>query len=135
MNTRLKHVTSNGGSFTPISEMWNYANGVFLPLFVSLVFVLLYRKACKSSFYRIFSYMVAIIPIGSLLTWVFIPFLYMNDTAPVNEDVTKFLNTFTQYFHPLLLTVFALAIMGFSILLLVKKRVFRNFIEEISMES
>lgn len=128
------HVSAVGGEYTDFLYMWMHANGALLPFVLFVLYVLLYRKDSKKSFYRIFSYMATLIPVCSLLAWVIVPFLYMRGNAPVNDDVTKFLAVFCTKHHPLVVSAAAAVLIGIGVGLMVKRRVFYNFIEEISAE-
>lgn len=123
------HVAATGGNYTKIGELWLWANGAFLPVIFAIVYLLFYKKDNTNSFYHFFSYVVAIFPIGSMLAWVFIPFSYIDGNAPVNDDVTKFLNAFSQYYHPLIVSVVAVVIIGIGIVILVKKEIIRTVIK------
>ena len=122
------HVTATGGNYTEIGELWLHANGAFLPVICTMVYLLCYKKNSKNSFYHFFSFVVALFPVGSMLAWVFIPFLYINGNAPVSDDVTHFLNIFSKYYHPLFVSVMAVVIIGISIAVMVKKGIFSNVI-------
>lgn len=125
------HVTAVGGDYTNLSNMWMDANGALFPLIISYLYILLYQKNSTKSFYRIFSYVVTLIPVGSMLAWVIIPFSYLQANAPINDDVTKFLAVFCENYHPLIVSATAVVLIGLGVVLLIKKRVIHNFIEEI----
>lgn len=128
------HVSAVGGDYTNISSMWMHANGALLPLIVSYLFILFYRKNGTRSFYRIFSYMSTLVPMISLLTWVIIPFVYLQGNAPINDDVTKFLAVFCEDYHPLIVSAVAVILIGIGVALMIKKRVFHNFVQEIKQK-
>ena len=69
-----------------------------------------------------------------MLAWVFVPFLYLNGSAPINDDVTKFLIVFCENYHPLIVSVMAVVLMGLGVVLMIKKRIIHNFIEEIKQK-
>lgn len=75
--------------------------------------------------------MVILIPVASILAWVIIPFAYLQGKAPINDDVTKFLAVFCENYHPLIVSAIAAVHIGTGIVLMIKKRVLHNFIEEI----
>lgn len=125
------HVSGTGGEYTDLSRMWLHANGALLPLLAAYAWMLFYRSGSKKTFYRLFSYVFGLIPTASLLVWVFVPFLYMDGNAPAVEDATKFLNVFSQDFHPLAVSAAAVVMIGLSIVLMVKKRILQNVIAEI----
>lgn len=125
------HVSAVGGKYTELSDMFMNANGALFPLIITYLYLLFYQSGSTKSFYRIFSYMVVIVALGSALAWVIIPFVYMLGNAPVNDDVTKFLAVFCETYHPLIVSTAAAVLIGIGILLMIKKRVIYNFIEEI----
>ena len=125
------HVSADGGNYTNLSDMFMNVNGALFPLIISYLYTLLYKKGSTKSFYRIFSYVVTLIPIGSMFAWVFIPFAYLQANAPINDDVTKFLTVFCEIYHPLIVSVMAVVLIGMGVFLMIKKRVIHNFIEEI----
>lgn len=121
------HVMYDGGEWTNLSDRWMHLNGALLPIIVSLIYMLFYRPAVKNRFYRTFSALFALIPIGSLLAWVGIPFLYVNGNAPANDDVTKFLYNFTSQYPALWVSVASLLLMAFCLFVAIRKGIFRNF--------
>lgn len=125
------HVSAVGGNYTNLSGMWMHANGALFPLMISFLCTLLYKKNSARPFYRIFSYMVILLPVSSMLAWVIIPFVYLQGNAPVNDDVTKFLDVFCKNYHPLIVSAAAAVLIAFGVILMIKKRVIHNFIEEI----
>ena len=125
------HVSGEGGSYTDISDLWLHVNGAVFPLVISYVYLLLYRKDSKNTFYNIFSWVFGLIPASSLLAWVVIPFAFLNGNAPEGDDVTLFLYNFSQGHSPLLVSAAAVLLIGVSITLLIRKKVFHNFIEEL----
>lgn len=128
------HVSAVGGDYTNLSNMCMEANGALFPLIISYLYILLYQKGSKKSFYRIFSYVVTLMPIVSMLAWVIVPFVYLQGNAPINDDVTKFLVVFCENYHPLIVSVTALVLIGMGVVLMIKKRVIHNFIEEIKQK-
>ena len=128
------HVSADGGNYTNLSNMWLHSNGALFPLLFSYLYALLYQKGSKKSFYRIFSYIVTLVPVASLLAWVILPFVYLRGNAPVNDDVTKFLTLFCEKYHPLIVSAAAVVLIGIGVALMIKKRVIHNFIEEINQK-
>lgn len=66
-----------------------------------------------------------------LFAWIFLPFAYVNGNAPAADDVTKFLDIFSRNCHPLLVSLAAMIMVGSGVALMLKKRMFQNFIAEI----
>ena len=128
------HVSAVGGNYTNVSSMWMHVNGALLPLIISYFYILLYQKDNTKSLYRIFSYMFTLIPMASILAWVIIPFAYLQGKAPINDDVTNFLTIFCENYHPLIVSATAAVLIGIGIVLMIKKRVLHNFIEEIKQK-
>ncbi len=122
------HVSAAGGYYTTVSDLWLHANGMLFPVILSLIYCLLYKKDSKSSLYCIFSYIVALIPTASMLAWVIIPFAYLQGKAPAGDDVTHFLQNWSQAFHPLIVSIFAIIGIGISVGLMIKKQIIKNFI-------
>lgn len=125
------HVSSHGGSFTEVSEMWMNANGAVLPIVLAMTVMLFYDRSRQGSFYRIFFFILTLIPIASLLAWVIIPFVYLRGSAPANDDVTKFLNIWTRHFPPLYVSAAALVIIAAALFISIKKGVISGYIAEV----
>lgn len=128
------HVTSAGGSYNNLSDLWLHVNGVAFPVIALMIYMLLYSKKTKNMFYHIFSFVFSVCTIGTMGAWVFIPFLYMQGNAPVGDDVTNFLYNFTHDHHPLLVSGVALFIMTVAIAIMIKKGIVKNYILEIRSE-
>ena len=125
------HVSAVGGNYSDLSTLWLHANGAMFPVIVSFIYMLLYKKESKNSFYRIFSYAVSLVPICSLFAWVIIPFVYIRGNAPVNDDVTMFLLSFAQSDHPLIVSVAAVFMIAIGVVIMIKKGILKNFLLEI----
>ena len=125
------HVSAIGGEDTTVSDLWLNVNGAMLPVVVGFLNMIFYNPKYKNTFYRFFMYMLALMPIGSLFAWLFLPIAYVNGNAPAADDVTKFLNNFSRNYHPLLVSLAAMVIVGSGVALMIKKRMFQNFIAEI----
>ena len=128
------HVSGDGGNYTNLSRMWLCANGALFPLIISYAYTLLYQKGNTNTFYRIFSYMVTLIPTASMLAWVIIPVVFLQGNAPINDDVTMFLAVFCNNYHPLIVSAAAAVLIGISVLLMIKRRVIHNFVEVIKQQ-
>ena len=97
----------------------------------SFVYILLYRKDSQKSFYRIFSFLATLIPTASMLAWAVFPFLFLLGKAPAKDDVTHFLDVFSDQFHPLIVSAVSIAMIGISAALIYKRRILQNYLEEI----
>lgn len=125
------HVSATGGEYTTVSDLWLNANGTVLPVILGFLNLILYNPKYKNAFYRFFTYMLALMPIGSLFAWIFLPVAYVNGNAPEADDVTKFFDIFSRNCHPLLVSLAAMIMVGSGVALMLKKRMFQNFIAEI----
>ena len=125
------YVSGEGGNYTDTSDLWRHANGTIFPLLLSYIFLLFYRKESKNTFYRIISLFFGIGPALGLLSWFVKAFVYVRGTFTAGEDITQFLYNFSQSHSPILVSIAAAVLFGISILLIIRKSVFRNFIEEI----
>ncbi len=126
------HVRYSGGRFTNLSDLFLNANGVFFPLILSYIYMLLYRKTAKNRFYRIMSFFCALMPAISLLPWVVFPIAYRNGFRfAENDDAMRFLYNFSSAHSPLWVTAAALILIVISVVLTVKRGILRNYIEAI----
>lgn len=121
------HVTASGGNYSEMSELWLHMNGAMLPVLCTYVYAMLYKKDSKNLFYIFMSYIAALIPIGSLLAWVFVPFAYLEGSAPAADDVTKFLDIFSKEYSPLIVSVVAVLSIVIGIFIMIRKKIFHNF--------
>ena len=128
------HVSAHGGEYTDFSEMWLHANGLLLPLIVTYIYMLLYRKGSESVFYKLFSQLAAIAALGTLLVWIILPFVYMNGKAPAGEDVTQFLNVFTKHGHPLIVSAAAAVLVAAGVFIMIRRGITHNFAETVRTE-
>ena len=124
------HVSGTGGNYTDTSDLWLHANGAFFPLLLSYIYLLFYRKGSGNTFYRIISLFIGYGPAAGLLAWVVIPLLYLGGNAPAGDDVTLFLYNYSQGHSPVIVSIAAAVLIAIDILLVIKKGVFRNFVEE-----
>jgi hypothetical protein len=127
----FSHVSAVGGKYTDGSEMWLNANGAVLPVVVAYTAMFFYNKKHETPFYRIIYFLVTSVPIGSLLAWVIIPLLYMAGKAPANDDVTKFLDTFTKYYPAYVTSIIAALLMGVGVYLTVSLGLLGGYAAEI----
>lgn len=129
------HVSAEGGNYTTASALWLHANGAILPMAASLVYMLLYRKDCRNSFFRMFSFLVGLVPTASMLAWVILPFLFLQEKAPAADDVTHFLTVFSEHSHPLIVSAVSAAVIAIAVALMMKRRILQNYLEEIAYKT
>lgn len=125
------HMAYEGGNFTPFLSMWIDANGALVPLLVSYIYALLYRKEIKNHFYRIFSFLICFVNAMSAMVWVLTPFLFINGYSDMSDDSFKFINKFNYYHNPLIISLVSAVLVGTGIFLVIKRGIFRSFIEVI----
>ena len=82
-----------GGTFTALTLSLFYIAGMLLPVLISIAYLLLYRDAAQSVFYRIFSFLFPLILTAPALAWGIVPLLYLSDQAPPGDDVTGFIES------------------------------------------
>jgi len=122
------HVSAMGGNYTALSDLWLHANGVFFPVVVSWGYMVLYKKNSGNEIYILSSYLASILPVFSLLVWIVMPFAYIQGNAPAGDDITKFLNNFSQEYHPLLVSAVAVLLIAISVTVMVKKGIVREYL-------
>ena len=125
------HMAYEGGNFTPFLSMWIDANGALVPLLVSYIYALLYRKEIKNHFYRIFSFLFCFVNAMSMMVWVISPFLFINGIKDMSDDSCKFIDKFNYYHNPLIISLVSFILVGIGIFLVLKKGIFKSFIEVI----
>ena len=70
-------------------------------------------------------------PAFALIPWFVKPFVYVRGTFTAGDDTTQFLYNFSQGHSPIFVSIAAALLFGISIFLVIRKRVLRNFTEEI----
>jgi len=127
------HINSQGGIYnTFTSSLLNIA-GVLFPLFWSFLCLIFYCKNKENDFYRIFTFFICLMPVGSVFAWVLVPVLYMLGNAPANDDVTKFINN--SGIHPLWVILCAILILSAMITFAWYKKVIQNFKHTVNEKS
>ena len=125
------HVSSTSGNYTNFSDLWLQANGMFFPYVIGCVYGLLYNRNWKNTFYRFFSAVFLVSTFFAVVAWIVIPFVYVPGTDPGGEDVTKFLFNFAQDHSPLLVSAGAAVLFAVGIVIMIRRGIIRNYIEEI----
>lgn len=126
------HVSSTGGNYSYGAALWLHANGAVLPLFICFWAMLFYKRSNTGCFYRLFHFMLALMPIGSSLAWIAIPFLYSDGKAPSADDVTKFLNLWTNRGHsPYTVAAAAAAVFAGGIFIAFQVGIIRGYFDEL----
>lgn len=125
------NMSYKGGNFSDLQMLWLHVNGMLFPLIISYVFSIFYRKEQTNRIYRILSYFTSIIPMFSSLAWVFVPILFLNGNAPNGDDCTKFVDIFSSRlnYSPLLVSAGAILLIALSLILIIRKKILKNFID------
>lgn len=75
--------------------------------YLYLIYMVYYIiKTTQRDFIEFF-YLSAIAALCPMLSWVIIPFIYLQGNASINDDVTKFLVVFCEYYNPLIVSLVA----------------------------
>ncbi len=122
-----------GGTFTAASSSLLNAAGMLLPVLLSVVYMLTYRKGAISIPYRIFSFMFLLVPVCSVLAWVIVPVLYLAGKAPQNDDVTKFINH--SGLSPWAVLTASILLFVFCLFLAWKKKIIQNYWAALSLRN
>lgn len=120
------YMSYEGGTFSLVELALFHAAGMLIPLFVSIIYMLIYRTEFTSIPYRIFS----LVSVFSLITWVFVPTLYLFGNAPINDDVTKFINS--SSIHPMVVMFVASIILICCIFIAYNKKIIQYYWSTIS---
>ena len=120
------HVSYSGGRYSDFMIMLREAGGSLLPLFVSLICMIMYREKINGTIIHMLYILICFMPAGSLWVWVIIPVLYVRDIAPAGDDVTKFLDVFSWYAHPAFVSIAALTLFFGCMILTVSKGIFQS---------
>lgn len=121
------HMSYEGGTFNSITLPLLNAAGMLMPVIVSGAYIAFYSNKRDSIFYRIYSFMFALIPFFSLIAWIFVPILYMRGTAPAADDVTQFINN--SGLNPWIVCLTAGIMLFCGVFFAWKKRILQNYWE------
>ena len=114
-----------GGVFSPLALSLFHAAGMLLPVLLSVVYMLAYRTERTGVFYRIFSFVSLLIPVGSLLAWVIVPVLYMAGQVPPDDDVTKLISS--SGLSPWIVLLGAIALFAVCLSIAWRKKILQNY--------
>ena len=68
------YMNYEGGQFSAAMFSLFHAAGL-LPLLAAILYMSAYQSGARSIFYRIFSFLVLLLPVGAVLAWVGVPIL------------------------------------------------------------
>ena len=126
------YMSYDGGVFSPAMYSLFHCAGMLLPVMAAIIYMLAYR-ASGGLFCRIFSFVFLLLPFGSILSWVFVPILYMAGCAPQSDDVTKFI--ISSGFEPWVVATVAVLLFAGCALLTVYKRVIQNWWDAVKSDN
>lgn len=118
-------VSSVDGVYTAFTYSLLHSAGLLLPVLASILYMLFYQKDRTGVFYRLFSFMFAVLPTFSILAWVLVPVLYMNGRAPVGDDTTQFLDA--SGLSPILVILTAVVLFLLCLALAWHKKIIQNY--------
>ena len=118
------YVSHHGTTFTVFGAALHDAAGMLLPTILGIIAICFYSNKIKSISYHICYLLVYISLPGSILSWVGIPIISMFAQPPQGDDVTKFLSV--TGFHPLLVSLGAILLMGLLVFLAYRKGIYRK---------
>lgn len=108
-------------SYNQVTGPLMNAFGALLPYICCFFMAIFYRKNIKNYLYHIFHFTFSAVVLGSLLAWIFVPFLYAKGSAPVGDDVTRFLTQSGLQFWIVPLGALLLQLLLFYFAFIVKK--------------
>lgn len=120
------HTWWTGGDFTSLTLALCFAAGVLLPVCISFIGVIFYKRNYDNPVYRLMYPWCIIISTAALSVWVLFPIMSMFISLPVSDDVAKFLRS--SGLHPMLVSFVSAALMLVMILLIKRKGMFQNLI-------
>lgn len=85
------YMNYEGGQFSAAMFSLFHAAGMLLPLLAAILYMIAYQSGARSIFYRIFSFLVLLLPVGAVLAWVGVPILCLAGYEPTGDDVKKIL--------------------------------------------
>ena len=114
-----------GGVFTPAALSLFHIAGMLLPVLAAVIYMLAYESKAEGVFYRIFSFVSLLMPLGSLLAWVVMPVFSLAGRAPQDDDAVKFLAS--SGLSPWAVSLGAAALFAFCLFLAWKKKIIQNY--------
>lgn len=109
------HMNYNG-NFTNIGYDFINIGGALLPWLLWLIFILLCPKKVNSTL-EFVKLTASVMILGSMLSWMVIPLLYIANNPPIGDDVAKFLNC--SKLSPVFVSIMALGLFLFSITVII----------------
>ena len=126
------YMNYEGGQFSAAMFSLFHAAGMLLPLLAAILYMIAYQSGARSIFYRIFSFLVLLLPVGAVLAWVGVPILCLAGYEPTGDDVEKFLDS--SGVHPLAVTAAAALLLAGCIGLAWKKKILQNYWDAVARE-
>jgi membrane-associated protease RseP (regulator of RpoE activity) len=119
------YMSYDGGLFSAFTLSLLNAAGMLLPVALTCLYILFYRKDAQGLFRRVLSMILCAVPLFSIFAWVVVPVLYLFDAAPQNDDVIRFI--VNSGLHPLLVVLFAFLLFGFMVAAAWRRRIIQNY--------
>ena len=126
------YMNYEGGQFSAAVFSLFHAAGMLLPLLAAILYMIAYQSGARSILYRIFSFLVLLLPVGAVLAWVGVPIFCLAGYEPTGDDVKKFLDS--SGVHPLAVTAVAALLLAGCIGLAWKKKILQNYWDAVARE-
>ena len=95
-------------------------------------YMMFYRSTSVNQFYRIFSFIALVMPIGAIGSWIFVPILYLFDMAPAEDDVSKFI--VSSGIAPWIVVLGAITLLVSCVFFAWKKKIVQNYWSAVTFE-
>lgn len=118
------------GRLDTSEEMLFHVSGALFPLVLCYIYMLLYIRRSRSFLYHTFSFFACAAPLSALIAWIIMPVHYMRGTAPVNDDVTRFLFIFSRRDHTWKVIAAAAVLLCAGILMMRYRGIVKNFLDD-----
>lgn len=122
-NAYISIINANYNNFT--YALMNIS-GMLFPIIILLIILIFYRQSIKNNFYHLIYFIFSIGITGSIFAWIVLPIVSLFTSLPETDDVSKFLETTS--FHPILVSLGSIMLMGIIIILIYKKGLFSKLI-------
>lgn len=115
------HVEIINANFSKITASLMHLMGSVLPMILTCTLIFFYNENKQNIIYHLFHFVFSYAVAFSLLSWVIIPIISLCGKAPINDDVTKFMQT--SNVHPIIISLTSILLM-YLLIQLIKKRIF-----------
>ena len=118
------HIGIENASYNFFTLPLMNAGGILLPFFALLLMLLFYKNTIKNKWYHLMHLFFSIMVLCSALAWVAFPIVSLFTPIAQGDDVTDFI--YHSNIHPIIISLFAIALILSFTALIYKKGVFQN---------